>query len=195
MIKTWSKKIHGNINLTQNFKVAEFACRDGSDTVIIDDALAVLLQKIRAHFGTSVTINSGYRTPSYNAKVGGAKNSQHTKGTAADICINGVSPEEVAKYAEYILGTNGGIGLYKTFTHVDTREKRARWDSRSGKESAVSGFYGYAPLLKNADEIAWELNHRHFKITDMGGFIKELDKAKTKNSPLYWGYYKLVNGR
>lgn len=195
MIKNWSLKKHGDINLTQNFKVKEFACSDGSDIVIIDDALAVLLQKIRSHFESAVTINSGYRTQAYNAKVGGSPKSQHMRGTAADICISGVSPEEIAKYAEYILGSGGGIGLYKTFTHVDTRARRARWDSRSGKEIAVSGFYGYAPLLKNADEIAWEINHRHFKIEDMGGFVAALSKAKAQNSPLYWGYYKLVNGK
>lgn len=48
-------------------------------------------------------------------------------------------------------------------------------------------------LLKNADEIAWELNYRYFKIEDYEGFIRALDKAKSENSPMYWGYYKLVN--
>ncbi len=50
-----------------------------------------------------------------------------------------------------------------------------------------------APLLKNADEITWELNHKYFNIEDYEGFIKALDKAKKENSSLYWGYYKLVN--
>lgn len=48
-------------------------------------------------------------------------------------------------------------------------------------------------LLKNADEITWELNHKYFKIHDYEGFIKALDKEKKENSPMYWGYYKLVN--
>ena len=50
------------------------------------------------------------------------------------------------------------------------------------------------PVLKNADEITWELNHKYFKIEDYDGFIKALDNEKSKNSPMYWGYYKLVNG-
>ncbi len=49
------------------------------------------------------------------------------------------------------------------------------------------------PLLKNADEITWELNYKYFKIDDFDRFIKALDKAKQENSSLYWGFYKLVN--
>ena len=49
------------------------------------------------------------------------------------------------------------------------------------------------PKLVNADEITWELNHSYFPITDFDGFIKALDEGKKNDSPLYWGYYKLVN--
>jgi len=48
-------------------------------------------------------------------------------------------------------------------------------------------------LLTSANDIAWELNHSFFPITEMEKFVKELDEAKEKNSSLYWGYYKLVN--
>ena len=48
-------------------------------------------------------------------------------------------------------------------------------------------------MLESANDITWELNHTYFPITDMEGFVKALDEAKTANSPLYWGYYKLVN--
>lgn len=47
--------------------------------------------------------------------------------------------------------------------------------------------------LESANDITWELNHRYFPIDDMAGFVKVLDEAKKNNSPLYWGYYKLVN--
>lgn len=49
------------------------------------------------------------------------------------------------------------------------------------------------PMLESANDITWELNHTYFPITDMEGFVKALDDAKQNNSPLYWGYYKLVN--
>ena len=142
-VKTYSAKKDGSTYLSNNFKVKEFACNDGSDTVLISDKLVDLLQKIRDHFGVAVTINSGYRTSSYNKKVGGVSNSQHVKGTAADIVVKGVDPLTVAQYAEYIMPNSGGIGVYQTFTHVDVRTSRSRWDNRSGSEVVVSGWPGY----------------------------------------------------
>lgn len=142
-VKTYSVKKGGSTYLSNNFKVKEFACNDGSDTVLISDDLVDLLQKIRDHFGVAVTINSGYRTSTYNKKVGGATNSQHVKGTAADIVAKGVDPLTVAQYAEYLMPNSGGIGVYQTFTHVDVRTSRSRWDNRSGSEVVVSGWPGY----------------------------------------------------
>lgn len=46
--------------------------------------------------------------------------------------------------------------------------------------------------LISANDITWELSQR-IKIHDVDGFVKALDKAKEENSPLYWGYYKIVN--
>lgn len=143
MIQQYSLKQHGGDKLSANFAVREFRCLDGSDIILIDDTLVVLLQGIRDHFTAAVTINSAYRTASHNTKVGGSKASQHLLGTAADITVKGVPHIEVAQYAEYLLGGGGGIGLYNTFVHVDVREKRSRWDQRSGKAVAVGGWPGY----------------------------------------------------
>ena len=142
-VKTYSVKKDGSTYLKPNFKVKEFACNDGSDAVLISDELVDLLQKIRDHFGVAVTINSGYRTSAYNKKVGGATNSQHVKGTAADIVAKGIDPLTVAQYAEYLMPNSGGIGVYQTFTHVDVRANRSRWDNRSGSEVVVTGWPGY----------------------------------------------------
>ena len=139
-VKVYSKAKDGEKLLAANFKVREFACSDGSDTIFLHPDLPMLLQKIRDHFGKPVTINSAYRTEAKNKLVGGAPFSQHKYGVAADITIKGVSPLEVAKYAETLLGKKGGIGVYKAFTHVDVRATRSRWDSRSGKEVAVKGW-------------------------------------------------------
>ena len=124
-VKSFSKSKEGKLKLTPNFTVAEFACKDGSDTILIDTMLVYYLQKIREHFGKSVRINSAYRTPSYNAQVGGASESQHMLGTAADIVIEGVSPEQVAQFADR--HGMGGVGIYKTFTHVDVRAGKSHW--------------------------------------------------------------------
>ena len=80
---------------------------------------------LRRITGKPITINSGYRTPSYNTAIGGAKYSQHIEGTAADIVIENHTPEEVFKLAEYV-GFNGR-GLYDNFVHVDVRPNEAIW--------------------------------------------------------------------
>lgn len=126
-VKVYSKKNDGNKKLSQNFRVREFACSDGSDPVFVDSELVTVLQKIRNHFGVAVTITSAYRTPNHNKQVGGTTFSQHCYGRAADIKVKGVAPKTVAKYAEEILKNRGGIGVYSTFTHIDVRPTKARW--------------------------------------------------------------------
>lgn len=154
-IKTYHLSVDGATKLSANFRVREFACKDGSDETLISDKLVSLLQNIRDHYGRAVTINSGYRTESYNATIGGAKASQHCKGTAADIVIAGVTPLEVARYAETLL-EEGGIGLYGSFTHVDVRDSRARWDSTTGSEVAVDGFYAdECPYTEPTNNVAY----------------------------------------
>ena len=125
-IKAYSKKKDGNKKVSENFRVREFACSDGSDPIFIDSELVTILQKIRTHFGKSVTITSAYRTPGHNKAVGGTAYSQHLYGKACDIKAKGVSPKKVAAYAETLLKNRGGIGIYSTFVHIDTRSTKAR---------------------------------------------------------------------
>lgn len=127
-IKAYSKAKDGNKQLSKNFKVKEFACSDGSDPVFIDSELVTILQKIRNHFGKSVTITSAYRTPGKNKACGGTTYSQHLYGRAADIKIKGIAPKTVAAYAEKLMPKSGGIGIYKTFCHIDTRSAKSRWN-------------------------------------------------------------------
>lgn len=130
-VKVYSRAKNGLTKLPTtkgNFKVNEFACSDGTDVVFISADLVKILQKIRDHFKAPVTINSGYRTASHNKKVGGAAYSQHLYGMAADITVKGVEPKTVYAYAETLLPDSGGIGLYKTFVHVDVRKTKSRWN-------------------------------------------------------------------
>ena len=126
-VKVYSKTKNGAEKLSRNFRVQEFACSDGTDPVFIAPALVSLLQALRDHFGAPVTICSGYRTTAKNKAVGGAQYSQHLYGAAADITVKGVTPEKVAREARAHLGNTGGVGRYKTFTHVDVRAKRSDW--------------------------------------------------------------------
>lgn len=128
VVKVYSKAKEGSIKLSKNFTVKEFACSDGTDTVFISLALVNLLQKIRDHFDKAVIINSAYRTEAHNKSIGGATYSQHKYGLAADIHINGVTPKEIAAYVETLLPSSGGIGIYKSFCHVDVRRVKSRWN-------------------------------------------------------------------
>ena len=157
-VQTYSLKADGGKQVSADFKVREFRCRDGSDEVLISDRLVKLLQKIRSHFGKPVILNSAYRTQTHNAAVGGSPKSQHLLGNAADIVIEGVSPLETAQYVEFLQPASGGIGVYQTFTHVDVRTDRSRWDSRSGQEVTVSGWPGYQEPSESAEvdrALAW----------------------------------------
>ena len=133
-IKQYSLAKDGSRKLSPSFTVREFRCRDGSDTILIDEGLVVLLQCIREHFGKPVTITSGYRTARHNAAVGGAAFSQHCYGRAADIRVKEVAVDTLADYAETLLPGTGGIGRYTEkkgracgWVHRDVRAAKARW--------------------------------------------------------------------
>lgn len=136
-IKQYSLKNDGAKQLSPAFRVREFRCRDGTDTILIDEGLVVLLQCIREHFGKPVHITSGYRTAEHNAAVGGSKSSQHLLGRAADFYVEGVPVATVAAYAETLLPGRGGIGRYPKdakhpkrmtgWVHIDTRAGKSRW--------------------------------------------------------------------
>ncbi|MBC5790597.1 D-Ala-D-Ala carboxypeptidase family metallohydrolase [Providencia sp. JUb39] len=109
------------------FKKQEFACRCGCGQSDVADELLTVLVDVREHFGKPVIINSANRCPTHNKNVGGAKNSMHLKGIAADIRVSGVSPVEVHKYLTEKYPHSYGIGKYNTFTHIDVRDYKARW--------------------------------------------------------------------
>ena len=112
------------IKLTKNFSLHEFESPDTGE-VVLDPELVTKLQALRDKLGRPVIVNSGYRTPEHNNAVGGASESYHKLGMAADIHSPGVSVETLAQLAEAV-GFRG-IGRYSTFVHVDTRPTPARW--------------------------------------------------------------------
>lgn len=129
--------------LSPNFESTEFDCNCKNKTCTtteIDPKLVEYLQKIRNYFGKAVTINSAYRCDKHNKSVGGASQSKHKYGQAADIKVSGVKPLKVAQYAEFI-GVKG-IGQYPNFVHIDTRTNKFFWYVIGNGQSPRSTFGG-----------------------------------------------------
>ena len=120
--------------MTKNFNIKEFECKCGCKMPefvkknIIE--LAENLQVIRDVVG-KLNLTNAYRCKEHNADVGGATNSQHLKGKAADVKSKEYDVLEMSKIIEGLIKSEkidqGGLGLYNTFTHYDTRGTRARW--------------------------------------------------------------------
>lgn len=103
---------------------------------------ARVIDELRARLGTSVSISNAYRSPAYNRAIGGAASSMHMRFNALDL-QSSATPSQVNAA---LLGMRdegrfaGGIGVYNTFVHVDTRGSNVTWDERSrGTGSGVAG--------------------------------------------------------
>ncbi|WP_249124185.1 D-Ala-D-Ala carboxypeptidase family metallohydrolase [Saccharopolyspora erythraea] len=115
---------------TAHFEFAEFHSKDGAGfnggnvgAATVKENVRRLMYKleaIRKKAGDApITVNSGFRSKAHNQSVGGAPNSQHTYGIAADIVVSGRTVSQTIGYAQ----TSGlsGIIRYSSFTHVDSR--------------------------------------------------------------------------
>lgn len=119
--------------LSENFSLSEFRPGKRSyEYIRVSPSLIASLEEIRGYTGRPVTVTSGYRPPAYNREVGGAANSCHIDGLAADIYCEGVTVDELYDLCEEVIGYRGGIGYYPKsgFIHVDVRGYHARWSGR-----------------------------------------------------------------
>jgi uncharacterized protein YcbK (DUF882 family) len=112
-------------DLSKHFNRSEFACKCGCGFDTVDYGLLDTLEYIREWFAEPVTINSACRCIAHNKAVGGSDNSQHLKGKAADIVVRDNSPTRVLHACNMRSGL--GVGVYDTFTHIDSRGTDARW--------------------------------------------------------------------
>jgi uncharacterized Zn-binding protein involved in type VI secretion len=114
----------------------------------IETRLRNILIRIAKSWGQNLTITSAYRSPEYNKKVGGAKNSMHQQGKATDIVMTGYSNSDRARFIEIAINEGiGGVGVYNTFIHVDTGGKRA-WGSNGSRRSLPKYPYAQTVLAK-----------------------------------------------
>jgi uncharacterized protein YcbK (DUF882 family) len=117
------------MKLSADFSRAEFKCNCGiCDYDTVDSELIDVLQLLRSYIGSPIDITSGNRCAEYNQSIGGAKSSYHIRGRAADIQVEGASPAVIQNYLKTAYPDKFGIGSYSSFTHIDTRTKKARWN-------------------------------------------------------------------
>ena len=150
MIRTYSKAKDGSTRLSDSFRVREFACHDGSDTVKVDTDLVKQLQRIRNWAGASVIVSSGYRTVSWNRTIGGAEKSRHLSGMAADIYIKDRKKTitEISRFAEAIGCTGIERNEDSSYVHIDTRRVKYFW-RRAGKHNIeLPTFGGECPFVE-----------------------------------------------
>lgn len=130
-----NNKYTGHPPKTKNFDIKDLRCKDGTPVpeIFYGNAEKLLnnLQKIRDHIQLPIVINSGYRTASHNAKVAGAKNSQHLTSSAADIRAVGMTASKLHSTIIELINKglihNGGVGKYQNFVHYDIAISR-RWN-------------------------------------------------------------------
>jgi len=112
-----------HFKISQNFFLWEFQSRDTGE-VIISEHLVFLLQKLRDKLGKPLIIKSGYRTPEWNAAVGGAIKSKHMEGIAADCYCRNVTAAELALRAR-VVGFPGILAYVpRNFCHLDLRDRK-----------------------------------------------------------------------
>ncbi|WP_370698804.1 glycoside hydrolase family protein [Fibrella musci] len=119
-----------------HFSQGEFESHDGVaiPTSILGNVQNLMnqLEVLRAEVGVPIKVVSGYRSPGQNASVGGKSQSRHMCGQAADIQVRDMTPPDVHATIERLIAAGkmqqGGLGLYNTFVHYDTRGTKARWN-------------------------------------------------------------------
>lgn len=116
--------------LSEHFDLSEFECKCTNQyckITIIDLRLVRSLEALRLLANQPMIINSGFRCIGHNKAVGGAVESRHLLGLAADIKTDALLPEGKGRILKMAGILFGGIGEYKKFIHLDIREAKTLW--------------------------------------------------------------------
>lgn len=118
-----------DVKLSPNFHLKEAECKCGKCPYTPVDAIHVSnLQQLRDKIGQTIIVNSWYRCEYHNENIGGEIWSMHRYGIATDIRLKNGNINDHIPLIESIF-QYGGVGIYDTFIHVDSRGFRARWNN------------------------------------------------------------------
>lgn len=191
MIKTaYVSKKGATYKISENFKLREMQCRDGTDKVLYSTDLMDMLEKLRSYGDFTIRINSGYRTAAHNKKIGGASKSQHIKGTAADIVVykdNKVVDTRKICCLCQTLGFKGIGYISGSAVHVDMRESGLyRGDERGGYSGNVgNNFYAYFNL-RPQDIYSMKVEDEEMTQEQINKMIDTYFAEKSKLAPAEW---------
>lgn len=194
-VKTYSKKTQGNVFCSAHTQVKEMACKDGTDKVLVDEKLMEMIEKLFTKLNCSkYIIESGYRTPSHDKKVGGNGRGQHTLGKAVDACFydkqGKLIPAQIVCCVAQDVGFKGiaNISANYKYVHLDMRASgRYYGDEIKSLNTVTDNFYKYfnvskAEVEKYTGKTAAKPVDYRAKVVNACGFkeatVKYLDNYK-----------------
>lgn len=144
--------------ISRHFRISDLVTRDGAPYARISTELILMLENIRGLAQAPIHITSGYRHPAYNADftVGGAPQSYHMAGLAADISSPDLTPGELAELALAITECHMGIGLGENFIHIDLRDDLTSWtrgETRMDEAAFDDWVQRYCEALKTGGDL------------------------------------------
>ena len=101
------------------FRKAEFACKCGCGASEVEEKLVKTADKVREYFGKPMTVSSGRRCSTHNAKVGGVSDSRHLRGKAMDFCVSGMSASMVLTYVQKLPEIRYAYAIDNDYVHMD----------------------------------------------------------------------------
>ena len=141
--RVYSLSVEGaSYPIREHFTLGEFACRDGSDIVLVHPMHADFTEELRVAIGMSLTMNSAYRTWGHHKGIYRRKNKTRKATGLSVLKITTQSAHLWAMAGDYVCAdmklleakmnelNPGGMGLYRTFIHGDVKGENRRWDNR-----------------------------------------------------------------
>lgn len=146
-----------NVNISANFKLSEISARRKGKYQVVQPHAIRKLQQLRNNVGHALTVNSGFRSPTYNSSIGGATKSRHMYGDAFDIMPGATGREGLMQKCRD-LGA-GYVAKYANSGHI-----HCDWRS----DPLDSSFYGISNMLIEDDSV-WSVRDLRAEIVFVDG--------------------------